>query len=148
MAKAKIDLLKDTAEEKKLKLESFDKASFLKENPGLGELTLEDILSEIVEPGRDIREEAKEEELNDLVKEIEDIKVGMILQGRVRNIMDFGMFVDINVHVDGLVHISEIAKQYVKDISSLYSIGDSVKVKVIGVDVAKRRISLSIKQVQ
>ena len=148
LAATKIDLLKDSPEMKKAKLANFDKAAFLKDNEGLGELTLEDILSEIVEPGRDIREEAKEEVLNDSVKEIEDLKVGMILQGKVRNIMDFGMFVDINVHVDGLVHISEIAKQYVKDIASLYSIGDSVKVKVIGVDLQKKRISLSIKQAE
>ena len=71
----------------------------------------------------------------------------MVLQGTVRNIMDFGMFVDINVHLDGLVHISEVANRFVRDISSLYQIGDIVKVKVIGVDLAKKRISLSIKQV-
>ena len=146
LALTHIDILKDNAETKQAKLSNFDKASFLKQNEGLGELTLEDILGEILEPGRDIREEAKEDALDDSVKEIEDLKVGMVLQGRVRNIMDFGMFVDINVHVDGLVHISEVAKSFVKNISSLYSIGDSVKVKVIGVDVPKKRISLSIKQ--
>ena len=71
----------------------------------------------------------------------------MILQGTIRNIMDFGMFVDINVHQDGLVHISEVANKFVKDISSIYSVNDIVKVKVIALDVAKKRISLSIKQV-
>lgn len=71
----------------------------------------------------------------------------MILSGTVRNIMDFGIFVDINVHQDGLVHISELSKNFVKHPSELFSINDIVKVKVIGVDVDKRRISLSIKQV-
>ena len=85
-------------------------------------------------------------ELDNNVKDIKDLKVGMILNGTVRNIMDFGMFVDINVHQDGLVHISEVSNSYVKNISSLYSINDIVKVKVIGVDVNKKRISLSIKQ--
>ena len=85
-------------------------------------------------------------ELDNNVKDIKDLKVGMILNGTVRNIMDFGMFVDINVHQDGLVHISEVANSYVKNISSIYSINDIVKVKVIGVDVNKKRISLSIKQ--
>ena len=85
-------------------------------------------------------------ELDNNVKDIKDLKVGMILNGTVRNIMDFGMFVDINVHQDGLVHISEVSNSYVKNISSIYSINDIVKVKVIGVDVNKKRISLSIKQ--
>jgi protein Tex len=71
----------------------------------------------------------------------------MILEGTVRNIMDFGMFVDINVHCDGLVHISEVANKYVKNISDLYTINDVVKVKVISVDINKKRIGLSIKQV-
>ena len=70
----------------------------------------------------------------------------MILNGTIRNIMDFGMFVDINVHQDGLVHISEISDSFIKDISSLYSVNQLVKVKVISVDVAKKRIGLSIKQ--
>ena len=143
----KIDILHDSIEEKSAKLACFDKAAFLKDNEGLGEPTLEDILEEILRPGRDIREDAKVNELDDNAKTIEDLKVGMILQGTVRNIMDFGMFVDINVHTDGLVHISEVANRFVKDIASIYQIGDIVKVKVIGVDLAKKRISLSIKQV-
>ena len=113
---------------------------------GIGIETLNDILEEIKRPGRDIRDDMKIVELDNNVKDIKDLKVGMILNGTVRNIMDFGMFVDINVHQDGLVHISEVSNSYVKNISSLYSINDIVKVKVIGVDVNKKRISLSIKQ--
>ena len=142
-----IDILKDSPETKQDKLSCFDKSAFLKAHPALGEMTLDDILEEIIRPGRDIREDAKVAELNEEARTIEDLKVGMILQGTVRNIMDFGMFVDINVHTDGLVHISEVANRFVKDISGLYAIGDIVKVKVIGVDLAKKRISLSIKQV-
>ena len=146
MALANINILKDSSEEKQEKLTSFNKAAFLQKHPEIGEPTLKDILDEIVRPGRDIREDAKLVALEEKARSIEDLKPGMILQGTVRNIMDFGMFVDINVHVDGLVHISEVANKFVKDISSLYSIGDIVKVKVIAVDVPKKRISLSIKQ--
>ena len=142
----RIDILHDTVEEKSAKLDNFDKAAFLKTHPSVGDFTLEDILEEIRTPARDIRLDTKIVELQDGVKSIEDLKVGMTMQGTVRNIMDFGMFVDINVHVDGLVHISEMANKFVRDINALYQIGDIVKVKVIGVDVAKKRISLSIKQ--
>lgn len=128
------------------KLEKLNKTNFIKENK-VGEETLNDIIEELKRPGRDIREEAKIVELNNDVKDIKDLKVGMILSGTVRNIMDFGIFVDINVHQDGLVHISELSKNFVKHPSELFSINDIVKVKVIGVDVDKRRISLSIKQV-
>ncbi len=113
----------------------------------IGEATLIDILEEIKRPGRDIRDDIAIVELNNEVKDIKDLKEGMILSGTVRNIMDFGMFVDINVHQDGLVHISEISNTYIKDISSKYSVNDIVKVKVISLDMAKKRIGLSIKQV-
>ena len=109
---------------------------------------MEDIISELRKPGRDIRDDVKIVELNNDVKDIKDLKPGMILNGTVRNIMDFGIFVDINVHQDGLVHISELANKYVKDPADLFNVNDIVKVKVIGVDVAKKRISLSIKQVE
>ncbi|MBQ7243330.1 MAG: RNA-binding transcriptional accessory protein [Bacilli bacterium] len=147
LAQTKIDILHDNLEEKQRKLASFSKTNFLQNHIEIGEMTLDDILEEILTPGRDIRLEAKTAELEESVRSIEDLKVGMVLQGTVRNIMDFGMFVDINVHLDGLVHISEVANRFVRDISSLYQIGDIVKVKVIGVDLAKKRISLSIKQV-
>jgi len=113
----------------------------------IGQATLHDIIEEIKRPGRDIRDDIEIVELNNEVKDMKDLKEGMILHGTVRNIMDFGMFVDINVHQDGLVHVSEIANKYVSDISSLYSINDIVKVKVISLDLAKKRIGLSIKQV-
>ena len=108
---------------------------------------MKDIVEELKKPGRDIRESASIVELNNTVKDIKDLKVGMILNGTVRNIMDFGIFVDINVHQDGLVHISELANKYVKHPSDLFSVNDIVKVKVIGVESEKKRISLSIKQV-
>lgn len=147
LKETKIDILNDSLETKEAKLSSFNKTSF-KEKTGIGEATLDDIIEEIKRPGRDIREDVEAVELNNEVKDIQDLKVGMILNGTIRNIMDFGMFVDINVHQDGLVHISEISKTFVKNIGDLYSINDVVKVKVIGVDVAKKRISLSIKQVE
>lgn len=141
-----IDILNDTLEVKENKLAKFKKDDF-KAKTGIGDATLDDIIEEIKRPGRDIREDVEVVELNNDVKDIKDLKVGMILSGTVRNIMDFGMFVDINVHQDGLVHISECSKTFVKNIGELFSINDVVKVKVISVDVAKKRIGLSIKQV-
>ena len=143
--KCGIDLLKDDTSVKEIKLNNLDKNQIINQF-GIGIETLNDILEEIKRPGRDIRDDMKIVELDNNVKDIKDLKVGMILNGTVRNIMDFGMFVDINVHQDGLVHISEVSNSYVKNISSIYSINDIVKVKVIGVDVNKKRISLSIKQ--
>ena len=145
LKKSKIDILNDSIEEKEEKLASFNEESYAKEN-SVGLETLHDIILEIKRPGRDIRDEVKIVELNNEAKDIKDLKVGMILSGTVRNIMDFGMFIDINVHQDGLVHISEVANKFVKSISDFYSIGDVVKVKVISVDVEKKRIGLSIKQ--
>ena len=141
-----VSLKNDDISDRISKLEKLNKTNFIKKNK-VGEETLNDIIEELKRPGRDIREEAKIVELNNDVKDIKDLKVGMILSGTVRNIMDFGIFVDINVHQDGLVHISELSKNFVKHPSELFSINDIVKVKVIGVDVDKRRISLSIKQV-
>ena len=146
LKETKIDVLKDSLDEKELKLAKFNENNFLKDHPDIGKETLKDIIDEIKNPGRDIRESLEIVELNNEAKTIEDLKVGMILNGTIRNIMDFGMFVDINVHQDGLVHISEISDSFIKDISSLYSVNQLVKVKVISVDVAKKRIGLSIKQ--
>ena len=146
LKETKIDVLKDSLDEKELKLAKFNENNFLKNHPDIGKETLKDIIDEIKNPGRDIRESLEIVELNNEAKTIEDLKVGMILNGTIRNIMDFGMFVDINVHQDGLVHISEISDSFIKDISSLYSVNQLVKVKVISVDVAKKRIGLSIKQ--
>lgn len=142
----KINIQKDDLNVITEKLNSLNKNSFIKEfNVGIETLT--DIIEELKKPGRDIREDIEIVELNNDVKDIKDLKVGMILNGTVRNIMDFGIFVDINVHQDGLVHISELSKKFVKHPSELYSVNDLVKVKVIAVDVNKKRISLSIKQV-
>jgi uncharacterized protein len=144
----KIDLLKDGEVTKNEKLAGFNAKEFIEKlSLKVGEATLNDIVMEIKKPGRDIRDEVKIIELNNSVKDIKDLKVGMVLEGTVRNIMDFGMFVDINVHCDGLVHISELSNKFVKNISDLYTVNDVVKVKVISVDVNKKRIGLSIKQV-
>ena len=113
---------------------------------GVGEPTLKDMIEEMKKPGRDPRDEAEGPVLRSDVMSIEDLKEGMILKGTVRNIMDFGVFVDIGVHQDGLVHISELASRFVKHPLEVVSVNDIVSVKVIGVDVKKGRISLSMKQ--
>ena len=141
----KIDLLTDDEETLKFKLSLFNKDKFLNAHQ-VGMLTLNDMIGELLKPGRDIRDDVKIVELDNSVKKIEDLKVGMILTGTVRNIADFGAFIDINVHQDGLVHISEISSKYIKHPSEILSINDIVKVKVISVDVPKKRIGLSIKQ--
>lgn len=146
LSKAKVDLIKDTDEEREEKLALLNKNEIIKET-GIGEETLNDIINELKKSGRDVRVDIKIVELNNEVKDIKDLKVGMILNGTIRNIMDFGMFVDINVHLDGLVHISEIANKYIKDPAEVYSVNDIVKVKVIGVDLKNKRIALSMKQV-
>lgn len=114
----------------------------------IGVPTLNDIITEIIKPGRDVRDSLPKPELRSDLLSLEDLKVGMILKGTVRNVIDFGAFVDIGVHQDGLVHISEICDRYIKHPSEELTVGDVVNVKVIGVDVEKKRISLSIKQAQ
>lgn len=146
LKEAKINLLTDDEVTKEKALNNLNKNEILTKFK-LGEQTYADILNEIKRPGRDIREDVPLVELNAEVLDIKDLKVGMILNGTVRNIMDFGMFIDINVTHNGLVHISEVANTFVRDISELYTINDVVKVKVISVDVEKKRIGLSIKQV-
>lgn len=140
-----IDLKVDDENIKKEKISKIN-SSNLKKELNITDQAYNDIVSEIIKPARDIRDEVKLVELNNSVKDIKDLKIGMVLEGTVRNIMDFGMFVDINVHQDGLVHISEVSNGYVKNISELYSINDVVKVKVITLDIARKRIGLSIKQ--
>ena len=112
----------------------------------LGVPTMQDIIAELVKPGRDIREEAEHLELRTDVLGIEDLKEGMTLKGTVRNVIDFGAFVDIGVHQDGLVHISEICDRFIKHPSEELTVGQIVKVKVISLDLAKKRIGLSIKK--
>lgn len=115
---------------------------------GVGLPTLRDVVKELVKPGRDPRDELPKPVLRTDVLDIKDIVPGMILTGTVRNVIDFGVFVDIGVHQDGLVHISEIVNRFIKHPSEVLSIGDVVKVVVLGVDIPKKRISLSMKQVQ
>jgi len=115
---------------------------------GVGLPTLRDVVKELVKPGRDPRDELPKPVLRTDVLDIEDIVPGMILTGTVRNVIDFGAFVDIGVHQDGLVHISELVNRFVKHPSEVVSIGDVVKVVVLGVDVQKKRISLSMKQAE
>lgn len=143
--KCKIDILNDSVDVKENKLSILNKIEFIKET-GIGKETLDDLLAEIIKPGRDCRDSLEIVELNNEAKSIEELKVGMILSGTVRNIMDFGAFIDINVHQDGLCHISEIANAYIKHPSDVLSPNQVVKVKVISVDVQKKRINLSIKQ--
>ena len=113
---------------------------------GIGVPTMQDIISELVKPGRDIREEAEHLELRSDVLSMEDLKEGMVLKGTVRNVIDFGAFVDIGVHQDGLVHISEICDRFIKHPSEELTVGQIVSVKVISLDLNKKRIGLSIKK--
>ena len=112
---------------------------------GIGEITLLDILKELEKPARDPREDMPKPILRSDVMDMEDLKPGMILKGTVRNVIDFGAFVDIGVHQDGLVHISQIKNRYIKHPLEAVSVGDIVDVQVISVDVAKKRIGLTMK---
>ena len=112
---------------------------------GVGAPTLKDIVKELEKPGRDPREDMPEQILRSDVLSMEDLSVGMILTGTVRNVIDFGAFVDIGVHQDGLVHISQISDKFIKHPLEAVSVGDVVKVKVLAVDVNKKRISLTMK---
>ncbi len=111
----------------------------------IGEMTLKDIIDELSKPGRDPRDEMPKPILRSDVLKFEDLKEGMILNGTVRNVIDFGAFVDIGVKHDGLVHISELSENYVKNPSDVVSIGDIVKVKVIKIDENRQKVSLSMK---
>ena len=111
----------------------------------VGEMTLKDILDELSKPGRDPREDMPKPILRQDVLKFEDLKEGMILTGTVRNVIDFGAFVDIGVKHDGLVHISEMSEKFVKNPSDIVSVGDIVKVKVIGIDNERQKVKLSMK---
>lgn len=121
-----------------------DKKKFAAEL-GIGELTLNDILSELEKPGRDPREDMPRPILRSDVLEMKDLTPGMVLKGTVRNVIDFGAFVDIGVHQDGLVHISQICDRYIKHPLEALSVGDIVEVKVLDVDLQKKRIALTMK---
>ena len=111
----------------------------------IGEITLRDIVKELEKPARDPRDEMPKPILRTDVLDIKDLKEGMILKGTVRNVIDFGAFVDIGVHQDGLVHISQMSEKFIKHPLEAVSVGDIVEVKVLGVDMAKKRISLTMK---
>ena len=115
---------------------------------GIGEPTLKDIVSELEKPGRDVRDTLPPPILRDDILSIEDLKPDMELTGTVRNVIDFGAFVDIGVHQDGLVHISQLSDKFVKHPSDVVKVGDAVKVRVLSVDVAKKRISLTMRSRQ
>ncbi len=114
---------------------------------GVGEITLRDIVSELEKPGRDPRDEMPKPILRTDVLDMKDLKEGMVLKGTVRNVIDFGVFVDIGVHQDGLVHISEITNRFIKHPLEAVSVGDIVDVKVLSVDLKKKRIALTMKNV-
>ena len=112
---------------------------------GIGEITLTDILKELEKPSRDPRESMPTPILRSDVLDMKDLKPGMILKGTVRNVIDFGVFVDIGVHQDGLVHISQITDRFIKHPLEAVSVGDIVEVQVLTVDVPKKRIGLTMR---
>lgn len=111
----------------------------------VGEPTLKDIIIELMKPGRDPREEMPKPVLRSDVLKFEDLSIGMILTGTIRNVTDFGAFVDIGVKHDGLVHISEMSDKFVKNPSEIVSVGDVVKAKVIDIDKERQKVKLSMK---
>jgi protein Tex len=125
-------------------LKGLNTEEFLSEK--VGKHTLEDILSELEKPSRDPRKEFKYAKFDDKVQHIQDLVTGSWIEGVVTNVTNFGAFVDIGVHQDGLVHISEMSDQFVKDAKTVLTLGDVVKVRVMAVDVGQKRISLSMKQ--
>ena len=129
-----------TSLEKRIK-----KKSVLAEELGIGEITLTDILKELEKPARDPRDDMPKPILRSDVLDMKDLKPGMILKGTVRNVIDFGVFVDIGVHQDGLVHISQITEKFIKHPLEAVSVGDIVDVQVLDCDVAKKRISLTMR---
>ncbi len=120
----------------------------LAEECGIGTITLADIVAELEKPGRDIRDDLPKPMLRSDIMDMNDLREGMELTGTVRNVIDFGVFVDIGVHQDGLVHISQICDKFIKHPSEVLKVGEIVKVKVLSVDAQKKRISLTMKGVQ
>ena len=112
---------------------------------GVGEPTIRDIIDELLKPGRDPRDQLPPPLLRTDVMELKDLKPEMVLTGTVRNVIDFGAFVDIGVHEDGLVHVSQLADRFVRHPSQVVKVGDVVKVKVLEVDMKRKRISLTMK---
>lgn len=135
---------KEKLEELKSKLKSINVEEMSKQL-NIGEMTLSDIIEELSKPGRDPREDMPNPILRDDVLKLEDLKEGMILTGTVRNVIDFGAFIDIGVKYDGLVHISEMSDKFIKNPSDLVSVGDIVKVKVIKIDKERQKVGLSMR---
>ena len=135
---------KEKLEDLRNKLKSINVEKTAKEL-GIGEMTLGDIIEELSRPGRDPREDMPKPILRSDVLKLDDLKEGMILTGTVRNVIDFGAFVDIGVKHDGLVHISEMSDKYIKNPSEIVSVGDIVKVKVINIDKERQKVALSMK---
>jgi protein Tex len=113
--------------------------------PGLGELTLKDILAELEKPGRDPRGDFSAPAFREDLQTLEDVKEGMVLQGVVTNVTAFGAFVDVGVHQDGLVHVSQLSTKFIKDPGEVVKVGDKLTVKVLSVDLARKRLGLSVK---
>ena len=135
---------KEKLEELRNKLKTIDVAKTAKELE-IGEMTLTDIIEELSKPGRDPREDMPKPILRSDVLKLDDLKEGMVLTGTVRNVIDFGAFVDIGVKHDGLVHISEMSDKFIKNPSDVVSVGDIVKVKVIKIDKERQKVGLSMK---
>src|SRR5262249_9798667 len=131
------ELIENSAMVEKLDLSQFS------DEKGL--FTLNDIKQELLKPGRDPRDQFAVPAFREDVNEVSDLKVGMVLEGTVSNVTNFGAFVDVGVHQDGLVHVSELSNRFVKDPREAVHVGEIVKVKVIAVDVPMKRISLSMK---
>lgn len=141
------DLLKnETIKEIREKLKEINIEKTAKELE-VGEMTLKDIVGDLSKPGRDPREEMPKPILRSDVLKFEDLREGQILTGTVRNVTDFGAFVDIGVKHDGLVHISQLSDSFVRNPSDIVSVGDIVKVKVIGIDTERQKVQLSMKEV-
>ena len=134
---------KEKLEELRKKLKTINVKDMAQEL-NIGEMTLTDIIDELSKPGRDPREDMPKPILRSDVLKLEDLKEGMVLTGTVRNVIDFGAFVDIGLKNDGLVHISKMSKQRIKHPLDVLSIGDIVEVNVIDVDLNKKRVSLSM----
>ena len=135
---------KEKLEDLRKKLKTVDISTVSKELE-IGEMTLSDIIQELIKPGRDPREDMPKPILRNDVLKLEDLKEGMVLTGTVRNVIDFGAFVDIGVKHDGLVHISEMSDKFIKNPSDIVSVGDIVKVKVIKIDMERQKVGLSMK---
>ena len=136
---------KDGREDDLLKTRLLSDEKELAENLGIGEMTLHDIIEELEKPGRDPRSEMPKPVLRTDVLEMKDLKEGWVLKGTVRNVIDFGAFVDIGVHQDGLVHISQMTDRYIKHPLEVVSVGDIIDVQVMSVDLNKKRIQLTMK---